>query len=133
MYRTGPIRPPLYAGAVEIRNLQDLVRFDDEAPTRTTLYETERTWAELVCLDGNQSYGPVGDERADALFTIVAGEAVFVVDGIRKRLRQWRTLLAEPGAMVTVTNASADPLVVLVVLSPPPDPSLPDRPDARSR
>jgi glyoxylate utilization-related uncharacterized protein len=116
---------------VEIRNLQDLVRFDDEAATRTKLYETDRTWAELVCLNGNQSYGPVGDDRADALFTIVAGEAVFMVDGTRKRLRQWRTLLAAPGTMITVTNASADPLVLMLVLSPPPDPTAPDRPDPR--
>ena len=116
---------------VEIRNLQDLVRFDDETVTRTALFDTERTWAELVCLNRNQTYGPVGDERSDALFTIVAGEGVFVVDGTRKRLRQWRSVLAEPGAYVTVTNASAEPLVIMVVLSPPPERALPHRPDHR--
>jgi quercetin dioxygenase-like cupin family protein len=120
---------------VEIRNLQDLVRFDDEAPTRKTLHDTANLWSELVCINRNQSYGPVGDDGAESLFTVVAGEAVFQVDGRRKRLRQWRTLLAEPGRAVTVTNASSEPLVLLVVLAPPPvttadaAPGRPDRND----
>jgi len=105
---------------VEIRNLQDLVAFDEDSVTRTTLFETERMWSELVCVNRNQTYGPVGDDRSEALFTIVAGEAVFLVSGKRKRLRQWRTLLAEPGDSVTVTNASTEPLVLTVTLSPPP-------------
>jgi mannose-6-phosphate isomerase-like protein (cupin superfamily) len=105
---------------MEARDLRDSVRFDPDGPTRQTLFETGRLWAEVTCLDRNQSIGPISDDESDAIFTIVAGEAVFVVDRKRQRLKQWRTVLVPSGSEVTVTNASAEPLVVMVVAAPPP-------------
>jgi oxalate decarboxylase/phosphoglucose isomerase-like protein (cupin superfamily) len=77
-------------------------------------------WSEVLCFERNQSMGPVQDFDSDALFTVVAGEAVFVVNASRKRLDQWGTVLVPAGAQVSVTNASAEPLVLLLVAAPPP-------------
>ena len=77
-------------------------------------------WCEVLCLDRNQIVGPVVDEDSDAVFTIVAGEALFMVDGKRKRLEQWGAVLVPAGAEVTVTNASAEPLVLWLMAAPPP-------------
>ena len=101
-------------------NLRDLVHFSPESIRRNTVFETGRLWSELVCFDRNQSVGPVKDLDSDALFTILAGQAVFQVDGRRSRLDQWGTVLVPAGAEVTVKNASIDPLVVFVVVAPPP-------------
>ena len=84
------------------------------------MFETDRMWCEVLCLDRNQIVGPVVDEDSDAVFTIVAGEALFMVDGKRKRLEQWGAVLVPAGAEVTVTNASAEPLVLWLVAAPPP-------------
>jgi len=54
------------------------------------------------------------------VFVIIAGEAVFQVDGRRKRLDQWGTVLVPAGAAVTVTNASVEPLVLFLLTAPPP-------------
>ena len=105
---------------MEARDLRDSVRFDPEVVTHETLIETERLWSEVACLDHNQTLGPISDDDSDALFTIVAGEAVFVVGRDRQRLKQWRTVLVPAGVEVTVTNASAEPLVLMVVAAPPP-------------
>jgi len=35
-------------------------------------------------------------------------------------LQQWEAVLVRAGSQVTVTNASVDPLVVMLVASPPP-------------
>ena len=51
---------------------------------------------------------------------MVAGEVVIQVTRSRKRLRQWATVLVPAGDEVTLTNASADPAVVLIVAAPPP-------------
>jgi mannose-6-phosphate isomerase-like protein (cupin superfamily) len=105
---------------VEVRNLRDSIRFDPEVVTRETLFETDRLWAEVTCLDRNQTLGPISDGDSDAVFTVVAGEAVFVVDRKRQRIKQWRSVLVPTGSEVTVTNASTEPLVLMVVAAPPP-------------
>lgn len=101
-------------------NLRDFVHFSPDRLRRATVFETGHLWSEVVCFDRNQSMGPVKDLDSDALFTVIAGEAVFQVDGRRTRLEQWGTVLVPAGADVTVKNASMDPLVIFVVAAPPP-------------
>jgi mannose-6-phosphate isomerase-like protein (cupin superfamily) len=107
---------------VETRNLKRFVHFSADHVNREGVFETERVWCEVLCLDRNQSVGPVTDADSDAVFTILAGEAVFQVDGKRKRLEQYGAVLVPAGAEVTVTNASVDPLVLWLVAAPPPTP-----------
>ena len=39
----------------------------------------------------------------------------FVVDGRRKRLGQWSTVLVPAGSEVSISNASTEPLVLMLV------------------
>ena len=107
---------------MERRNLTRMVRFSSDGVLRETVFETDHLWSQVLCFDRNQALGPVTDPDADAMFTIVAGEAVFVVDGDRRRLKQWESVLVPAGAEVTVSNASVEPLVLLLVAAPPPAP-----------
>jgi len=107
---------------MEIRDIRDLVHFSEDGPARSDLFESERLWAEVICLEPNQQAGPMGDPGADAVFVVVAGEAVVQVDRSRRRLKQWAAALAPAGSEVTLTSASADPTVLLVVAAPPPTP-----------
>ena len=107
---------------MDVVDLRDLVGFDPKEPARTDVLESERLWSELVCLDRNQQLGPLSDPTSDAVFLVVAGEVVMQVGGRRKRLKQWSVALAPEGSKVSLTNASVDPAVVLVVAAPPPTP-----------
>ena len=107
---------------MESRNLKRFVHFSPDGARRETVFETGHLWTQILCFERNQSMGPVTDPDSDALFTIVAGEAVFLVESKRKRLDQWSAVLVPAGTEVTVTNASADPLVLLLVAAPPPVP-----------
>lgn len=107
---------------MERRNLTRMVRFSSDGVLRETVFETDHLWSQVLCFDRNQALGPVTDPEADAMFTIVAGEAVFVVDGDRRRLKQWESVMVPAGAEVTVSNASVEPLVLLLVAAPPPAP-----------
>jgi mannose-6-phosphate isomerase-like protein (cupin superfamily) len=111
---------PSYAESMERRDLTELVQFSSGHVRRETVFETGRLWSQLLCFERNQTMGPAGDDGSDAMFTIVAGEAVFQVDGRRKRIGQWASVLVPAGSKVTVTNASVEPLVVLLVAAPPP-------------
>lgn len=105
---------------MDAADLQDFVEFEEGEVVRRTVFEAERLWAQTVCLGQNGSYGPVSDGEADAMLTIVAGEAVFLVDKKRKRLKQWGSILVPAGAELVVRNASTEPLVLLMVAAPPP-------------
>lgn len=103
-------------------DLTEYVHFDPEGPSRHAVFESEHLWSQVICVGRNQTYGPVTDPDSDGMLTILAGEAVFMVDRKRKRLRQWGAMLVPARSELTVTNASADPLVLLLVTAPPPVP-----------
>ncbi len=107
---------------MDAADLRDFIEFEEGAVVRRTVFETPRLWSQTVCIDRNASYGPVSDSAADALLTILAGEAVFLVDRSRKRLKQWGSVVVPARAELVITNASSEPLVVLMIVAPPPVP-----------
>jgi mannose-6-phosphate isomerase-like protein (cupin superfamily) len=102
------------------RDLKDFVQFSPDGVRRETVFETGHLWTQILCFERNQHVGPMEDHDADGAFTVLAGEGVFIVDRKRRRLKQWETVLVPAGSSVTVTNASVDPLVLLLVTAPPP-------------
>jgi mannose-6-phosphate isomerase-like protein (cupin superfamily) len=115
-----PAGGPYALPDVEQHSLKQFVHFSSDGVRRETVFETDRLWTQVLCFQGNQRIGPIADPDSDGVFLVVAGEAVFQVDGKRKRLDQWGTVLVPAGAEVTVTNASAEPLVVFLMTAPPP-------------
>lgn len=106
---------------VDTAILTDLVRFSAEGPTRQTVFETDRLWVELICVDQNQEVGPMSDPQADAAVTVIAGEVVVHVGRKHKRLSQWGAALVPAGTEVIIKSASVDPSVVLLMTAPPPE------------
>lgn len=112
-----------YPRRVDAADLRDFVEFAEGDVTRKTVFESERLWCQVVSIDRNRRYGPVSDPQADAMATVIAGEAVFLVDRRRKRMKQWGAVMVPAGSELVVTNASPEPLVVLMVTAPPPAPA----------
>lgn len=107
---------------MEHRDLRELVRFSEIGPHHATLFESERLWSEVVCLDRAQELGPVADPDSDGLLVLLAGEVAVQVGRGRKRLRQWGSVLVPAGSDLTIRNASIEPAVILLVAAPPPTP-----------
>lgn len=105
---------------VEARDLRDLVAFEEDGPRHATLFETGRLWSELVCLDRNQTVGPIADRDSDAIALVVTGKVVVQVGRGRKRREQWEATLVPAGSELSIANATAEPAVVLLVAAPPP-------------
>lgn len=102
------------------KNLQDLVAFSADGPTRATLHGSDQIWSEVISLQSNQETEAMADASSDALFVVVAGEVVIYVDRSFKRLHHWDSTLAPAGAEVVIKNAGGDPAIILVVAAPPP-------------
>jgi glyoxylate utilization-related uncharacterized protein len=107
---------------VDTADLRDFIEIEEGGVVRRSVFESEHLWAQVVCLDRNRSYGPVSDPASDALVTVLAGEAVLQVDRRRKRLRQWGSAIVPAASELVATNASGEPLVLLIVTAPPPTP-----------
>ena len=107
---------------MDAADLQDFVEFEEGQVVRRTVLAGDRLWAQTICMGQNGSYGPVSEREADAMLTIATGEAVFLVDKKRKRMKQWGSVLVPAGAELVVRNASTEPLVILMVAAPPPPP-----------
>jgi quercetin dioxygenase-like cupin family protein len=102
------------------KSLKDLVHFDADDVRRETLFETGNLFSEVLCFDAKQHVGPMEDPEADALFTVLAGEGRFNVGRRSRTIRQWGSVLVPAGSEVTVLNLHDEPMVVLMVASPPP-------------
>jgi glyoxylate utilization-related uncharacterized protein len=104
--------------------MRDLVRFDEEDARTEVLFETARIWSQLVCLQGAQGIGPIADQDADAIVSVLAGEVAVQVGKGRARMRQWHSVLVPAGTALTIRNASDEPAVVQVTTAPPPAPAV---------
>jgi glyoxylate utilization-related uncharacterized protein len=105
---------------MKTRKVTDLVHFGDEAARSEVLIETPKLWSQVICLQGSQDHGPVSDAEADGLLVVLAGEIAAQVGQGRARMKQWESVTVPAGDELTVRNASEDPSVLLLVLSPPP-------------
>jgi glyoxylate utilization-related uncharacterized protein len=105
---------------MKTRRVTDLVHFDDEDARTEVLYETERLFTQVVCVQGSQGLGPMSDPVAEGVVLVLAGEIAAQIGKARARMTQWETALVPAGEPLTLRNASPEPSVVLLVLAPPP-------------
>ena len=105
---------------METRNLTDLVHFSDDEARREVLFDSERLFSQIICLQGSQMIGPLFDRASEGVVAVLTGEVSVQVGRGRTRLKQWQTALVPPGQDLTLVNASSEPAVVLLVLAPPP-------------
>jgi glyoxylate utilization-related uncharacterized protein len=102
------------------RRVTDLVHFDDDDARTEVLFETERLFTQVLCVQGSQGIGPISDANAEGLVVVLTGEIATQIGKARARMKQWESALVPPGEELTLRNASAEPSVVLIVLAPPP-------------
>lgn len=105
---------------MKTRNVTDLIHFNDDAPRTEVLHETDRLWSQVICLQGAQGVGPLTDDSAQGFVVVLAGEIAAQVGKGRARMKQWESVTLAAGEALTLRNASSEPAVVLLVLSPPP-------------
>lgn len=104
--------------AVDTADLRDFVEFEEGQAVSREVFRSDRLAARVISVDVNRAYGPAADPHAAAILVILAGEAVFQVGRRRRRMKQWGSVLVPAGQEVVATNASGEPLVLLLVSAP---------------
>jgi len=101
-------------------HVKDLARFSPDRMAKIALAATERTQLDLYCVAPGQSQSAHVHEGQDKIYYVLEGAGRFRLGAEETRLGAGEALVAEAGVSHGLVNDGADPLLVLVVVTPPP-------------
>ena len=105
---------------MEVRRLQDLIRFSDDKMQKLPVFESPRYFCDLYCLKPGQDQRVHSHADSDKIYFVLQGSGQFHIAGEERELTKGETVIARPGQDHGVKNSSADELVLLVFMTPRP-------------
>jgi len=105
--------------AMKIR-VKEHAKFSPDKMAKIALATTERAQLDLYCVAPGQSQTPHRHDDQDKLYYVLEGGGRFTLGDREERLVGGEALVARAGVEHGLVNDSAEPLLVLVVVTPPP-------------
>ena len=105
---------------MEVRKIEDLIRFSDEKMQKLPVFESSKYFCDLYCLKPGQDQRIHSHSESDKIYFVLRGKGTFHIAGEEKELTTGETVIARPGQDHGVRNSSAVDLVVLVFMTPRP-------------
>ena len=105
--------------AIEIKKL-DVRRFDAAKLQKLNLFETERFFCDVYCLEPGQAQKPHRHEQADKLYAVLEGEVRARVGEESVSITTGQAVLAPAGIDHGLENVSTARAAVLVFMAPRP-------------
>jgi len=94
--------------------------FSSEKLSKVPLFESERFFLDLYCLEPGQSQKPHAHAGCDKVYLVVEGRGRFRVDEFERELGAGEAVMAGSGEVHGIENQSGARLVVLTLMAPPP-------------
>jgi quercetin dioxygenase-like cupin family protein len=104
-----------------VQSTREMWRFKPEKMQKVGIFETDRFFCDVYCLEPGQSQPLHSHPTSDKMYCVVQGEGRFHVGGEEQVLRPGEMVVASPTVEHGVFNDSQDRLVVLVFMSPNPN------------
>jgi quercetin dioxygenase-like cupin family protein len=95
-------------------------RFDGAKMQKINLFETERFFADIYCLEPGQSQKAHVHAGADKLYAVLEGSIVARIGSEEQQLKQGEVVLAPAGSEHGIENRGAQRAAVLVFMAPKP-------------
>ncbi|HEY2381579.1 MAG TPA: cupin domain-containing protein [Terriglobia bacterium] len=105
---------------MEVRNLEEFVRFSDEKMQKLPLFESAKYFCDLYCLKPGQDQRVHSHAESDKIYLVLRGKGVFHIAGEDRELNPGEAVIARPGQDHGVRNSAAEDLVLLVFMTPRP-------------
>lgn len=105
---------------MKIIKVRGAVEFKAEKLNKVSLFDTDRFFCDVYCLQPGQSQKTHAHEGSDKIYYVLEGEGRFTVGAEEKVLRADDITIAPAGEVHGVVNHSQDKLVVLVFMAPKP-------------
>jgi len=100
--------------------IEEHVRLDAAKMAKIALATTDRAQLDLYCVAPGQSQKPHTHAGQDKIYYVLEGAGRFSLAGRDERLAAGEALVAAAGVEHGLVNDGTDPLLVLVVVTPPP-------------
>jgi quercetin dioxygenase-like cupin family protein len=95
-------------------------RFDGAKMQKINLFETERFFTDIYCLEPGQSQKAHVHMDADKLYAVLEGTVIARVGADEQELKQGEVVLAPAGSEHGIENRSGTRAAVLVFMAPKP-------------
>ena len=105
---------------MEVRRIEDLIRFSDEKMQKVQLFDSTKYFCDLYCLKSGQDQRIHSHAESDKIYVVLRGRGAFHIAGEEKELGEGEAVIANPGQDHGVKNSSAEDLVLLVFMTPRP-------------
>jgi len=106
---------------VETKNLNSERSFSAEKMQKVNLFETERMFADIYCLEPGQEQKRHAHSGADKIYLVLEGTGRFHIGNDERELGQDQIVLAPADVDHGVRNESQARLVLLVFMAPNPN------------
>ena len=105
---------------MEIRTVFDARVFSEEKMQKVNLFATNQLFLDLYCLEPGQRQKLHRHDDASKFYLVLEGHARIHVGDENQELGPGQAVLAPAGKQHGVANETADRLVLLVGMAPPP-------------
>jgi len=105
---------------VKVVNVDQARIFSAEKMAKNNLFETDRFFCDLYCLEAGQSQRPHDHDGSDKVYVVLEGEGTFRVGDEEESLEAGQAVLAPSGEIHGVVNEGPERLVCLVFMAPHP-------------
>ena len=106
--------------SMQIATVTEKIRFADEKMQKIGLLETDRFFLDLYCLKPGQAQKLHTHASSDKVYYVLKGQATVRVGADQHDLTHGQAVLVPAGQEHGVTNASGEPLMLLVFVTPKP-------------
>ena len=106
---------------MEIRKLAAEQRFSPEKMQKVSLFETDRMFTDVYCLEPGQAQRAHAHANADKVYVVIEGIARVLVGADEGDVEAGSAVLAPAGVEHGVRNSSLERVVLLVFMAPNPN------------
>ena len=105
---------------MNIRDIEELVRFSGEKMQKIPLFESPKYFCDLYCLKQGQDQRIHSHVGSDKIYFVLRGKASVHIAGEEVELSPGQAVIAKPEQAHGVKNTSPEDLVLLVLMIPRP-------------
>lgn len=100
--------------------VRDHVKWEPDKMAKVALATTGRAQLDLYCVAPGQTQKPHTHADQDKIYVVLEGRGRFQVDGVEETAGPGQAIVARAGAIHGLENDGTEPLLILVVVTPPP-------------
>src|SRR5947207_13155359 len=105
---------------IEVKSFAALRRFSPDKLQKLNLFETERFFCDVYCLEPGQEQKAHAHAGSDKIYAVLEGTVTVRIGGQEQTLQAGDAVLAEAGAEHGVVNRSGARAALLVFMTPKP-------------